>query len=139
MRFALITVLVFVVTWTIAYFLFIRHLLMQYKITAGVIERMEAAEGDAWARLKIWLEGKKTLAIAFLTSGFAAARAATDHAVSTVGSLQPTDIATLQDKSLWSAFFDDIWTLHIIAALGLLTAFLTLKGKVMAAQITPNV
>ena len=138
MKTYLVTGLVFVAVWTAAYFVFIRPLLLKYAVTAGVVERIEAAEGSVWKRLGIWLEAKKTLAVVFLTSLFATAKGATDTAVSTVTSLQPTDIAPLQDKSLWSAFFGDIVSFHIIAGLGLLAAFLSLKGKVAAAQLTPK-
>ncbi len=133
-----LTAAVFCFAWTVAWFAFIRPLLAKYAYTAGVIERLDAAEGNVWKKIGIWLEAKKTLALAFLTSAFAAGKAATDQVTSVAASLTPDAIVPLQDKSLWSAFFGDIWTLHIVAALGILTAFLTLKGKVTAAQIVPK-
>ncbi len=138
MKIYLITGAVFLLAWIVAWFAFIRPLLAKYNYTAGVIERLDAAEGDVWTKLGIWLEAKKTLALTFLTSLFAAGKAATDQVNSLASNLTPDAIAPLQDKSLWSAFFNDIWTLHIIAALGIVTAFLTLKGKVTAAQIVPR-
>ena len=140
----LLTAAVFFAAWATAWFAFIRPLLERYSLTAGVISRLDAAEGKVWTKIEIWFEGKKTLLLAFVTSAFAAGKAATDqattaavHAASTFSNLTPDAIAPLQDRSLWSAFFSDIWTLHIVAALGILTAFLTLKGKVAAAQIVP--
>ncbi len=148
MKFYLITALVFLAAWLAAYFAFIRPLLLRYSITADVLARLQAAEGDVWKKIGIWLEAKKTLLVLFLTSAFAAGKGATTTAVATtktavvttvtgVTSLAPTDLVTLQDKSLWSAFFSDVVSLHIIAAISLLAAFLSLKGKVAAARIVP--
>ena len=134
----LVTAAVFLFAWIVAWFAFIRPLLERYEYTAGVIERLDAAGGNVWKKIGIWLEAKKTLALAFFTSAFAAGKAATDQVTSVASNLTPDVIAPLQDKSIWSAFFNDIWTLHIIAALGIVTAFLTLKGKVTAAQIVPK-
>ena len=128
---------IFAVVWIIAWFLFIRPLLARYSLTAGLVTRLDAAEGDTWKRIALWFEAKKTLALAFLTSAFAMGKAATDQVTSVASNLTPDAIAPLQDKTMWSAFFGDIWTLHIVAALGILTAFLTLKGKVTAAAIVP--
>ena len=129
--------IVFILVWVAAWFLFIRPLLAKYSLTAGLVTRLDAAEGDTWKRVALWFEAKKTLALAFLTSAFAMGKAATDQVTSVASSLTPDAIAPLQDKTMWSAFFGDIWTLHIVAALGILTAFLTLKGKVQAAAIVP--
>lgn len=128
---------IFAVGWTIAWFVFIRPLLAKYSLTASLITRIDAAEGNTWKTIGLWFEAKKTLALAFLTSAFAMGKAATDQITSVASNLTPDAIAPLQDKSMWSAFFGDIWTLHIVAALGILTAFLTLKGKVTAAAIVP--
>ena len=127
----------FVAVWTVAWFLFIRPFLARYSVTSGLLARLDAAEGNRWKRISLWLEAKKTLAVTFLTSAFAMGKAATDQVASMASTLTPDAIVPLQDKSLWSAFFGDIWTLHIVAALGILTAFLTLKGKVAAAAIVP--
>ena len=129
--------IVFILVWVAAWFLFIRPLLAKYSLTAGLVTRLDAAEGDTWKRIALWFEAKKTLALAFLTSAFAMGKAATDQVTSVATSLTPDAIVPLQDKTMWSAFFGDIWTLHIVAALGILTAFLTLKGKVQAAAIVP--
>ena len=129
--------IVFILVWVAAWFLFIRPLLAKYSLTASLVTRLDAAEGDTWKRIELWFEAKKTLAIAFLTSAFAMGKAATDQVTSIAASVTPDVIAPLQDKGVWSAFFGDIWTLHIVAALGILTAFLTLKGKVTAAAIVP--
>ena len=129
--------IVFILVWVAAWFLFIRPLLAKYSLTAGLVTRLDAAEGDTWKRVALWFEAKKTLALAFLTSAFAMGKAATDQVTSVASSLTPDAILPLQDKTMWSAFFGDIWTLHIVAALGILTAFLTLKGKVQAAAIVP--
>ena len=133
----LIEAAIFAAVWILAWFLFIRPLLAKYSLTAGLVTRLYAAEGDTWKRIALWFEAKKTLALAFLTSAFAMGKAATDQVTSVASSLTPDAILPLQDKTMWSAFFGDIWTLHIVAALGILTAFLTLKGKVQAAAIVP--
>ena len=138
----------FVAVWTAAWFLFIRPFLARYRVTSGLLARLDAAEGNRWKRIELWLEAKKTLALMFLTSLFAAGKGAATVAiattkgvvitgVSTLSTLQPTDLAPLQDKTIWSAFFGDMVSFHIIAALALLGAFLTLKGKVTAAAIVP--
>ena len=143
-----LTLAAFAIAWTIAWFAFIRPLLMRYAVTASLVLRLDAVEGDVWKRLDLWLEAKKTLLVMFVTSLFATTKGAgalvvattkgvVVTGVSTIGTLQPTDLAPLQDKSLWSAFFGDVVSLHIIAALSLLAAYLTLKGKVRAAAIVP--
>ena len=71
-------------------------------------------------------------------SRIAAAKGALDAALAAVSGLQGADLAPLQDKSVWSAFFGDIATLHIVAALGLIAAILTLRGKVAAAALAPK-
>ena len=142
------TLAVFTLAWVTAWFAFIRPLLMRYALTADLVRRIDAAEGALWKRLDLWLEAKKTLTVMFVTSLFAAGQGAGSLVLATtkgvvvtgvaaVGSLQPADLAPLRDKSLWSAFFGDVVSFHIIAALGLLGAFLTLKGKVAAAAIAP--
>ncbi len=143
-----IELVVFAAVWGVAWFTFIRPLLERYALTAGVVTRIDAAGGDVWKKVDLWLEAKKTLAVMFLTSLFSAGKGAATAViattkgvvvtgVATVGTLQPTDLAPLRDKDLWSAFFGDVVSFHIIAALGLLGAFLTLKGKVQAAAIVP--
>ena len=143
-----LTLTAFAGAWGVAWFTFIRPLLMRYAATAGLVGRMEAAENTLGAKLRLWLEAKKTLAVLFCTSLFAAGKGAGSLVVATtkgvvvtgvaaIGTLQPTDLAPLRDKSLWSAFFGDVVSFHIIAALGLLGAFLSLKGKVQAAAIVP--
>ena len=144
-----LTLAAFALAWGVAWLTFIRRLLMRYAATAGLVRRMEAAEGTLWGKLNLWLEAKKTLAVMFGTSLFAAGKGAGSLVLATtkgmvvtgvavVGTLQPGDLAPLQDKGLWSAFFGDVVSFHIIAALGLLGAFLTLKGKVRAAAIVPE-
>jgi hypothetical protein len=128
---------IFLAVWIAAWFVFIRPLLAKYSATASLVARLDAAEGSTWIKIKLWFEAKKTLVLAFLTSAFAMGKAATDQVTSVASALTPDALAPLQDKTMWSAFFGDIWTLHIVAALGILTAFLTLKGKVTAAVIVP--
>ncbi len=143
-----LTLAAFALAWGVAWFTFLRPSLMKYAVTAGLVQRLDAAEGSLWKKLDLWFEAKKTLAVMFLTSLFASAKGAGSLVVATtkgvvvtgvtvVDTLQPTDLVPLRDKSLWSAFFGDVVSFHIIAALGLLGAFLTLKGKVRAAAILP--
>ena len=143
-----LTLVAFTIAWTIAWFTFIRPLLMRYAATANLVQRAAAAEGDLRKTIGLWLEARKTLIVTFLTSLFAAGKGAGSlvvattkgvvvTGVSTIGALQPTDLAPLRDRSLWSAFFGDVVSLHIIAALSLLAAYLALKGKVQAAAIVP--
>jgi hypothetical protein len=140
MKSALITMSVFAVAWTVAYFVFIRHWLMQYAVTAGLIERIEAAEGSAWTKLKLWFEGKKALAVAFVMSGLGAAKSATDSAVGAVSGLQPTDLDPLKqvDPNVWHAFFSDGVVLKIISGLALAAGLLAIKGHLTAAKIEPK-
>ncbi len=132
-----LTGLVFVTAWTVAWFTFIAPLLRRYAVVAGLAQRIAAAESLPH-RIALWCEAKKTLAVAFLMSLLAAAKGALDTGLASVAGVQGADLAPLQDRGLWSAFFGDIATLHIVAALSLLAAFLTLKGKVAAAAITPR-
>ncbi len=137
MKVYLVTFTVFVVVWITAWFAVIRPLLRRYDIIADVRDRIAAAEGFP-KKILVWLEAKKTLVVAFVMSLLAAGKGAVDTTVSTVTGLHPTDLAPLQDKTLWGAFFSDIVSLHILAALSLLAALLSLKGKVTAAQIVPK-
>ena len=137
MKVYLVTFAVFVVVWIVAWFVFIGPLLKRYNVVADVGSRIAAAESLP-KKILVWLEAKKTLLVAFVMSLVATGKGAIDTTVSTVSGLGGTDLAPLQDKTLWSTFFNDIWTMHILAALGLLAAFLTLKGKVTAAQIVPK-
>ena len=137
MKSALITMLVFVVAWTTAYFVFIRHWLMQYAVTAGVITRFEAAEGDVWSRITLWFEGKKTLLLAFFMSGLGAVKSATNATVSTVTGLQPSDLDPLKDQGVWHAFFNDGVVLKIVSVLALAAGLLAIRGHLTAAKIQP--
>ena len=111
MKWAIVIMLVWGVAWTACYFLFIRKWLLQYSVTAGLVHRIEAAEGALWKQGLLWLEGKKTLLVAFLMSGLTAARAAAN---STISGLAPADLETLRDPSLWHAFFADDLVLKIV-------------------------
>lgn len=139
-----ITALAFAVAWTAAWFAFIRPALRRYARTTALMARIDAAEGSAWARLGLWLEGKKTLAVSFLLSGLTAARSAADqaaaaavHAAAAAAGIPPEQLAPLQDKSLWSAFFTDARTMQIVAAVNILVVFLHLRGTNEAAAIVP--
>ena len=137
MKTAVITMLVFAAAWTLAYFIFIRHWLMQYALTAGVITRIEAAEGSLWSKIKLWFEGKKALLVAFFMSGLGAMKSATDSTVKTVTGLQPTDLDLLKDQGVWHAFFSDGVVLKIMSGLALAAGLLAIKGHLTAAKIEP--
>jgi hypothetical protein len=137
MKIAVITMLVFVIAWSVAYVVFIRHWLMQYAITAGVITRIEAAEGSVWSKIKLWFEGKKALLVAFVMSGLGAMKSATDSTVKTVTGLQPTDLDPLKDQGVWHAFFSDGVVLKIMSGLALAAGLLAIKGHLTAAKIEP--
>lgn len=139
-----LTFAVFAIAWTIAWFVAIRPALKRYAATADLLGRLDAFEGSAFGKLKLWLEGKKAALLLFVTSAFEVGKAAFDQATgaavqaaTAVSGLTPDAIAPLQDKSLWSAFFGDVITLHIVAALQLLAVILTVKGHVTAAKIVP--
>ena len=131
-----VTALVFVVAWTIAWFVFIRPLLKKYALTSGLLDRLDAAEGNVWAKIGLWLEAKKTLLLAVFTSGLASVKSAADQAVAVVN---PDTVVALHDQSIWSAFLSDVWTMRVLAGLSLVTAYFTLKGKVEAVALTPKV
>lgn len=137
MKTAGITMLVFAIVWIVAYIAFIRHWLMQYALTAGVITRIEAAEGNLWRRIELRFEGKKTLLVAFLMSGLGALKSATDATVATVTGLQPTDLDPLKDQGVWHAFFSDGVVLKIMSGLALAAGLLAIKGHLTAARIEP--
>jgi hypothetical protein len=137
MKTAVVTMLVFATAWTVAYFVFIRRWLMQYALTAGVITRVEAAEGCLWTRIKLWFEGKKSLLVAFLMSGLGAMKSATDSTVKTMTGLQPADLDPLKDQGVWHAFFSDGVVLKIMSGLALAAGLLAIKGHLTAAKIEP--
>jgi hypothetical protein len=137
MKSAIITMLVFAVAWTAAYFVFIRHWLMQYAVTAGLITRIEAAEGGFWTKLKLWFEGKKALFVAFFMSGLGAVKSATDSTVKTVTGLQASDLDPLKDQGVWHAFFSDGVVLKIMSGLALAAGLLAIRGHLTAAKIEP--
>ncbi len=138
MQTAILTLLVFVAAWTAAYLLVIRRWLLQYARTAGLMRRIEAAEGSLWAKVKVWSEGKKTLGVAFLMSALTAAKSALDSTALAVGTLQPSDIEALKDQGVWRAFFDDGVVLKIVSGLALATGLLAIRGHLTAAKIEPN-
>lgn len=138
MQSALVTMLVFALAWTVAYFLFIRRWLMQYARIAGMIRRIETAEGDLWARVALGFEGKKTLLVAFATSALAAAKSAADQATIAVASLQPQDFEALKDQGVWRAFFSDGVVLKIVSVLALAAGVLAIRGHLAAAKIEPT-
>lgn len=135
---AIITLGVFIAAWAAVWFLFLRHWLMQYKTTADIIARVENAEGDAWAKIKLWLEAKKTLLLGIFVSGFGAGKAALDSTVSTAASLAPTDVAPLHDPNIWQAFFSDAWVMRIMSALAIAMSVLAVRGHLVAAKIAPK-
>ena len=149
MKFDLISTVVALIVWTLAYLLFIRHWLMQYKITASIITRIQAAEGSLLAKIGIWLEAKKALAVGFFASLFGAAhtgilstvssvKATASTVGSTVGALQPSDVDAFKDQSLWHGLLNDSGIeLKIMSILAFVTALLAVKGHVAAAKIVP--
>ncbi|MGD0634006.1 MAG: hypothetical protein ABSA13_06990 [Beijerinckiaceae bacterium] len=151
MKFDLISTAVALVTWTLAYFLFIRHWLMQYKTTASIITRIQAAENNLLAKIGIWFEAKKALAVGFLASLFgaahtgaistvSAAKATATTVASTVNALQPADVDAFKDQSLWHGLLNDSGIeLKIMSVLAFITALLAVKGHVAAAKIVPAI
>jgi hypothetical protein len=137
METAAITMLVFAVAWIVAYIVVIRHWLMQYALTARVLTRIEAAEGNLWRKIELWLEGKKALLVAFLMSGLGALKSATDATVATVTGLRPGDLDPLKDQGVWHAFFSDGVVLKIMSGLALAAGLLAIKGHLTAARIEP--
>lgn len=135
---AVVTLAVFIAAWLAAWFLFLRHWLMQYKTAAGIIGRVEDAEGDAWTQVKLWLEAKKTLILGIFVSGFGAGKAAIDSTVTTAASLTPTDVAPLHDPNIWQAFFSDAWVMRIMSALAIAMSVLAVRGHLTAAKIEPE-
>ena len=134
-RTAMFIMLAWVAAWTACYLLFIRRWLLQYAITAGLVKRMEAAEGRLWSRTSLWFEGKKTLLVAFLMSGLGAAKSAAN---STVTGLAPGDLEPLRDAGVWHAFFADDLVLKIMSGLAILAGLLAIKGHLTAAKIQPK-
>jgi hypothetical protein len=132
-----ITLLVFAVVWIVAYIVVIRHWLLQYALTAGLITRLEAAEGNLWRTIELWFEGKKALLVAFLMSGLGALKSATDSTLQTVTGLQPGDLDPLKDQGVWHAFFSDGIVLKIMSGLALAAGLLAIKGHLTAARIEP--
>lgn len=134
----IVTLIVFAVAWTAGYYLFIRRWLMDYAITAGLVTRIEAAEGSLAKKLWLWLEAKKALLVAFLISGFSAAKSTAVSTVSTVGHLQASDLDPLKDQGLWHGLLNNSGLeLKIISALAFVTALLAVKGHLTAAKIAP--
>lgn len=149
MKYDLISIVVALTVWSLAYFLFIRRWLIQYKITASIVTRIQAVEDNLLAKIGIWLEAKKALAVAFFASLFGAAHTGVISTVATVkataatvgttvGALQPSDVEAFKDQSLWHGLFNDSGIeLKIMSILAFVTALLAVKGHVAAARIVP--
>ncbi len=137
MQAAIITMLVFAAAWVAAYFLFLRRWLMQYAITAGLVHRIEAAEGSLWTRIKLWFEGKKTLLVAFVMSALGAVKSAANATAFAAASLQPGDLDALKEQGVWHAFFSDGVVLKIMSVLALAAGLLAIRGHLTAAKIEP--
>lgn len=139
MRVYAVSLLVFAVAWLVAWLAFVRPLLHRYAATTGLMARLDAAEGDAWARLTLWMEGRKALAVLFATSLGSMLKGAADQAAAVAGGLTPDAVAPLQDRGLWAAIVGDAAAFRILAALQLFCAFLVLKGHLAAARLEPRV
>ena len=64
--FALLALLA--IAWTVLYLVVIQRRLRQFRYTAGIYARLDAAEADLWARLLLWLKGLKVLIAGVVTS-----------------------------------------------------------------------
>lgn len=135
----LISALVFIVAWFLTYIFLLRPLLLKYSVTASLIERIDAAEGNKWQQIRIWLEGKKSAIVLFFSSAYLTIQSAISGTVSTVTGLNPTDLQPLQDHSIWTQFFGDIMAMRIVAAFSLLATFLTIKGHTTATVVASQV
>lgn len=149
MKFDFISLAIALAVWTAAYYLFIRHWLMQYKAVAAVVTRIQNAEHSLFAKTGIWLEAKKALIVGFLASLFGAAhsgavstvsavKATASDVAATVKAIQPGDLDSFKDQSLWHGLLNDSGIeMKVMSALAFITALLAVKGHVAAARIVP--
>ena len=130
--------LLFLAVVIVLWFAFARPWLKQYRYTASVMTRIEAAEGSFFKQLLIWLEGLKTIIVSGIIAGYAAAKDWIDGTVQTVNGLTPTDLDPLKDQGTWHAFFADGTVTKIVAALAVASGLLALKGRLSAAKTVPK-
>lgn len=111
--------------------------LQQYKATASVAARIDAAEGKVWSKLMLHLEGSKSAILMFIVSGFSAAKDWIDGMVHTAFGLTPDQLDPFKDVGVLHAFFSDSIAPKIISGVTLFAAFLSIHSKLQAAKIVP--
>ena len=111
--------------------------LKQYKLTASIAARVDAAETNIWKRIMLHLEGGKSAFLMALVSAFATAKDWLGTSLHAVLGLAPDDLDPLKDTTLLHTFFSDGVALKAIASITIFSAFLTIKGHLFAAKIVP--
>ena len=111
--------------------------LEQYKATASVAARVDAAEGQLWSVLLLHLEGARSAILMAVASAFATAKDWVDTTFHTLFGLAPSDLDPFKDSTLLHTFFSDGVVLKAIAGLSFFAALLSIKGKLQAARIVP--
>ena len=113
------------------------HWLEQYKYTASIAGRIDAADGKIWKRVALHLEGAKTALVLVLTSAFATVKDWFGTTIHTLLGLAPSDLDVFKDSTLLHTFFNDAVALKAIAGVTLFAAFLSIRSKLTAAKIVP--
>lgn len=111
--------------------------LAQYRFTASVAARVDAAEGRLMTKVALLLEGAKSAILMTIASAFATAKDWADSVFHTVFGLTPGDLDPFKDSTLLHAFFTDGVVLKAIAGISFFAALLSIKGKLTAAKIVP--
>ena len=111
--------------------------LEQYKVTASIAARLDAAEGQIWSKLLLHIEGAESAILMALASAMATAKDWVDTTAQTLFGLQPSDLDPFKDVSLLHSFFSNDIVPKIIAGVTFFAAVLHIKSSVTAAKIPP--
>ena len=122
------------VGWLIAYIGYLRPWLRAYRLTAGLMARIQAEEamGLAWLRLR--LQGARTALLLFATSLVTGSWGL----VEALFGVDPSALAPFQDAGLWKAVLHDEMALRAAAVATFAAALLTLRGKLRDIRSVPQ-
>ena len=120
--------------WTVAYFVWFRPWLVKYRLTAGIMARIqvEEAAGGHWLNLK--LQGAKTAILLAITSLATGGWGLLEE----LFGIDPSSLAPFQDSAIWKALLHDEMALKAAALTTFAAAFLTLAGKLRDVKIVPK-
>ena len=111
--------------------------LEQYKLTASIAARADAAEGKVWTRVLLHIEGAKSAILMGLSSAFFTVQDWFGTTFHTLTGLQPSDLDPFKDVGLLHTFFSADVVPKIAAGITFFAALLHIKATMKAAAIVP--